>query len=60
MKMAQMMADIVKDREATMVKFMGGLNWEIVDVLEWHRYVEIVDLMEQAIKIEKQLKRRGR
>uniref|UniRef100_A0A1J3GDV5 RNA-directed DNA polymerase n=1 Tax=Noccaea caerulescens TaxID=107243 RepID=A0A1J3GDV5_NOCCA len=51
-------ADIQEDREATMARFMGGLNREIQDKLELQTYVEMEDLLHKAILIEQQLSRK--
>ncbi|XP_024007271.1 uncharacterized protein LOC112083475 [Eutrema salsugineum] len=59
METLMMRADIHEDREATMARFMGGLNREIVDRLEVHHYVELEELLHKAIMFEKQLKRRN-
>lgn len=47
MEMALIRADAVGDREATMARFIGGLNREIAYVLELHHYVEIRDLVDE-------------
>lgn len=52
-------ADVQEDREATMARFMGGLNRDIMDRLEVHHYVEIEELLHKAIMFEQQLKRRS-
>lgn len=44
-------ANVVKDREATMVRFLIGLNREIVNVIELQNYVEINDMVHMAIKV---------
>lgn len=58
--MTLMRVDMLEDREVTIARFMEGLNREITDMLELHHYIAIGDLVEQAIKVEKQLKRKGR
>ncbi|XP_016734050.1 uncharacterized protein [Gossypium hirsutum] len=52
-------ADIQEDREATMARFLAGLNREIANVVELQHYIEVVDMVHMAIKVEKQLKRKG-
>ena len=42
-----------------MARFVNGLNHEIVDVLELQHYVELEDMVHMAIKVERQLKRKG-
>jgi len=52
-------ANINEEREATMARFLHGLNSDIKDVVELQNYVELEELVHQAIKVEKQLKRKG-
>jgi hypothetical protein len=52
-------ANVEEDREATMARFLHGLNREIADVVEMQHYVELTDMVHQAIKVEEQLKRKG-
>ena len=46
-------------REATMVRFLNGLNQDIANVVELQHYVELEDMVHMAIKVEWQLKRKG-
>lgn len=48
----------VEYREATMARFLNGLNREIADVVEMQHYVELTDMVHQTIKVEQQLKQR--
>ncbi|XP_042444031.1 uncharacterized protein LOC122029149, partial [Zingiber officinale] len=59
MEVALIRANIVEDREATMARFLHGLNRDIGDIVELQHYVELDDLVHQAMKIEQQLKRKG-
>ena len=59
MKAAMARANIEEDREATMTRFLVGLNREIQNVVELQHYVELEDMVHMAIKIENQVKRRG-
>ena len=59
MEIAMIRANVEEDREATMARFLGGLNREIANVVELQHYVELEDMVHMAIKIECQLKRRG-
>ncbi|XP_019098361.1 PREDICTED: uncharacterized protein LOC104774057 [Camelina sativa] len=52
-------ADVVEDREATMARFMSGLNRDVQDRLEMEHYVELEEMLHKAILVEKQLKRRS-
>ncbi|XP_040952795.1 uncharacterized protein [Gossypium hirsutum] len=54
MEMSMMRANIVEDREATMARFLAGLNSEIANIVEMQHYVELDDMVHMAIKIEKQ------
>ncbi|KAL4297298.1 hypothetical protein GQ457_12G014710 [Hibiscus cannabinus] len=51
-------ANIVEDREATMARFLAGLNTEIANVVELQHYVELEDMVHMAIKVEKQQRRK--
>ena len=59
MEVAMIRANVVEDREATLTRFLNGLNREIALVVELQPYVEMEDLLHLAIKVEKQLKRKG-
>ena len=49
---------IEKSQEATMARFLHGLNRDIQDIVVLHHYVSLEDLIHQAIKVEQQLKRK--
>lgn len=49
-------ANVDKDSEATMDRFLYKLNREIMDIVEMQIYVELTDMMHQAIKVEEQFK----
>ena len=57
MKMLMIKANMEEDREATMARFLRGLNKNIVDVMELQHYVEIEKIVNLAIKVEKHIKR---
>ena len=59
MEVAMIRANVDEDREATMARFVNGLNTEIANQAELQHYVEMEDLLHMAIKIERQLKTRG-
>ncbi|KAM7507219.1 hypothetical protein LguiA_017672 [Lonicera macranthoides] len=59
MEVAMIRAKVDENREATMARFLSGLNREIANAVELQPYVEIEDMVHTAIKIERQLKRRG-
>ena len=52
-------ANVEEDPEATMARFLQGLNQDIHDRVEMQHYVEIEDMVYMAIIVERQLKRRG-
>ncbi|XP_057997665.1 uncharacterized protein LOC131176619 [Hevea brasiliensis] len=58
MEMAMIRANVEEDREATMVRFLKGLNFDIANIVELQHYVELDDMLNMAIKIEKQLKKK--
>ena len=49
-------ANIEEDHEATMARFLAGLNREITNVVELQHYVELEDMIHMAMKVERQLK----
>ena len=57
MEVVMIRANVDEDREATMARFLMGLNREIHDRVEMHHYVELEDMVHMAIKVEQQLKR---
>lgn len=57
MEIALIRANIDEDREATMARFLCGLNREIINVVELQHYVELKDMVSMAMKVERQLKR---
>jgi hypothetical protein len=57
MEIGTIRANVEEDREATMARFLLGLNWEIHDKVEMQHYVELEDMVHMAIKVEQQLKR---
>ena len=59
MEIAMIKANVEEDREATMARFMNGLNREIANVVELQHYVEFEDMVHMAMKVEKQLKRKS-
>ncbi|XP_039055027.1 uncharacterized protein LOC120197653 [Hibiscus syriacus] len=59
MEMAMMRANMEEDKEATMARFLAGLNFEIANVVELQHYVELDDMVHMAIKIERQQRRKS-
>ena len=52
MKIFLIRAQIEESQEATMTRFLHGLNREIQDIVELHHYTSLEDLIHQAIKVE--------
>ena len=59
MEMLMMRLNMKEDREATMARFLGGLNRDIAIQLELQQYLELEEMLHVAIKLENQFKRRG-
>ena len=59
MEIAMIRANVKEDREAIMERFLNGLNRDIANVVELQHYVELKDMVHMAIKVERQLKRKG-
>ena len=55
MEMIMTRTDTGEDEEATMARFLGGLNKEIANRVELQHYVELEELVHLAVKIERQL-----
>lgn len=51
--------NIEEDREATMARFLSSLNKEIADIVELHHCVELEEMVNIAMKVERQLKSKG-
>uniref|UniRef100_A0A2N9IJU3 CCHC-type domain-containing protein n=1 Tax=Fagus sylvatica TaxID=28930 RepID=A0A2N9IJU3_FAGSY len=52
MEVAMIRANVEEDREATMARFLSGLNRDIANVIELQHYVEIEDMVHMAMKLE--------
>jgi activator of HSP90 ATPase len=59
MEIAMIRANVIEDREATMARFLNGLNKEIANDVELQHGVELEDMVHMAMKVERQIKRRG-
>ena len=59
MEIAMIRANVEEDSEATMARFLNGLNQDIANVVELQHYMELEDMVHMAIKVERQLKRKG-
>jgi hypothetical protein len=49
--------NVVEDREATMARFLNGLNYKITNVIELQHYMKLDDIVDMDKKAEQQLKR---
>jgi hypothetical protein len=56
-EIAMIRANVVEDREATMARFLNGLNRDIANVVELQHYVELEDMVHMATKVEIQLQK---
>jgi hypothetical protein len=59
MEITMIRANVIKDREATMTRFLNGLNRDIANVVELQHCVELEDMVYMATKVEMQIKKRG-
>ena len=57
--MALARANIDEHNEATIAYFLSRLNHDIRDVVELQEYGELEDLLQKAVYVEQQLKRKG-
>ncbi|CAA7047421.1 unnamed protein product [Microthlaspi erraticum] len=59
MEVMMLRANVIEDREATMSRFLGGLNREIQDIVEMQNCVGLESMLHKAVLAETQLKRRA-
>jgi hypothetical protein len=52
LEVAMIRANINKDEEVTMSRFLNGLNRDIANVVELQSYVDLEELVHLAIKVE--------
>ena len=52
MEIAIIRVNVEEDREATMARFLNGLNQDIANVVELQHYVELEDIVHMTIKVE--------
>ena len=60
MDLAMIKAEVEEDEEATLARFMGGLNREIANLVELHHYDHLEEMLQMAQKVKKQFKRKTR
>ncbi|KAL4386067.1 hypothetical protein GQ457_09G019440 [Hibiscus cannabinus] len=58
-ELAMIRANIEEDQETTIARFVSGLNPEIADTVELQYYAGLEEVVHLAMKVEKQLKRKG-
>ncbi|XP_058002312.1 uncharacterized protein LOC110669705 [Hevea brasiliensis] len=58
MQIAMIRAEVEEDEEATMVQFLNGLNPDIAYMVDLQNYRTIEQMMQVAIKTEKEMKRK--
>ena len=51
-EIALIWANVEEHREDTMVRFLNGLNRDIVNVVELQHYVELENMVHMVIKVE--------
>ena len=51
MEIIMIQANIEEEREATMTRFLHGLNQDIVNVVDLQHYVELEDMVHMAMKV---------
>ena len=56
MDQALMRSNIDEDEDTTMARFMNGLNKNIAHLVELHDYKNVEELLQMALKVERQLK----
>ena len=45
-------ANVEEDREATIARFLNGLNQDIANVVELQHYIKLKDMVHMAIKVK--------
>ncbi|GKU93182.1 hypothetical protein SLEP1_g6798 [Rubroshorea leprosula] len=59
MEIAMVRTNVEGDRKATMARVLHGLNCDTANVVKLQHYVELEDMVHMAMKVERQLKRKG-
>ena len=52
-EVAMIKANVKEDREATMARFLAGLNKELANMIKLQHYVELEDMVHMAMKVER-------
>ena len=58
MDMAMIQANCMEEEEATIARFLNGLNTEIANVVEIQQYVTLDELVDLSVKVEKQIEKK--
>ena len=53
MEIDMIRANVEEDREATIARFLNGLNQDIANVVELQHYMELKDMVHMAIKVKR-------
>ena len=53
--MGMLRCNLEEDVEPSMTRFLGGLNWEIQDILAYKEYTNITRLFHLACKAEREV-----
>ena len=53
MNISLIRANVEEDREATIARFLNGLNQDITNVVELQHYVELKDMVHMAVKVKR-------
>ena len=53
MNISLIRANVEEDREATIARFLNGLNQDIANVVELQHYTELKDMVHMAIKVKR-------
>jgi hypothetical protein len=52
MEIVMIRANVIEDREATMIRFLNGLNRDIANVVELQHCVELKDMVHMTMEVE--------
>ncbi|XP_024014499.1 uncharacterized protein LOC112088448 [Eutrema salsugineum] len=59
MERLMLKADVFEPEDATMARFLSGLNRDLQDRMELQEYNDMAEMLHKAILVEQQLKRKG-
>jgi hypothetical protein len=58
-KIVKIRANVIEDREATMARFLDGLNRDINNMVNLQHYIKIENMVHIATQIKRLSKRKG-